>query len=307
MKRDSRITAGACLLITLLAAILALPASAQNAGGGQTKREVLTNASIIELVKLGLSDALVIEKIRQSERNFDTSVEGLRQLKGARVSEAVIREMMIPHSPGAAAPPTATPPATANANNAARQDESDPLASREPGIYAANKGRLTQIHPTAFSGTKSNFLGTAFSYGLAKSKMRATVRGASANLSIAHLRPEFYFYFDEDMSAPGMAMTSFANFSATSPAEFVLVKMERKSNSRETVLMEFGAFGSSTGARDKDVREFTFEKLKSGVFKVTPKANLDPGEYCFYFAGAAGAYGLAGGKLFDFSVTLPAM
>lgn len=303
MKRISRFIVGACLLITLLAALVTIPASAQNVVAGQTKKEILTNASIIELVKLGLSDALVIEKIRQSEQNFDTSVEGLRQLKAARVSETVIREMMSPRSSGAVAPPSTT----SNANNTSQQDESDPLASREPGIYVANKSRVVQIHPTSFSGTKSNFLGAAFSYGLAKSKMRATVRGASANLTIAQLRPEFYFHFDEDLSASGLAMTSFANFSAASPAEFVLVKMERKNNSRETVLMEIGMFGSSTGARDKDVREFTFEKLKPGVFKVTPKANLDPGEYCFYFAGVAGAYGIAGGKLFDFSITLPAM
>ncbi|MGH9846492.1 MAG: hypothetical protein ACREEM_47955 [Blastocatellia bacterium] len=303
MKCNSRFIVGACLSITLLTAFLVIPASPQSAGAGQTQKEVLTNTSVIELVKLGLSDALVIEKIRQSEHNFDTSVEGLRQLKAARVSETVIREMMSPRLSGAAAPPASTP----IAGNTVQQDESDPLASREPGIYVANKGRVVQIHPTSFSGTKSNFLGAAFSYGLAKSKMRATVRGASANLTVAQLRPEFYFHFDEDMSTPGLAMTSFTNFSAASPAEFVLVKMDRKSNSRETVLMEIGMFGSSTGARDKDVREFTFEKLKSGVFKVTPKVNLDPGEYCFYFAGVAGAYGIAGGKLFDFGITLPAM
>jgi hypothetical protein len=33
--------------------------------------------------------------------------------------------------------------------------------------------------------------------------------------------------------------------------------------------------------------------MSERIFKVTPKAKFDPGEYCFYFAGAAGAYGLA--------------
>ncbi|HYE72397.1 MAG TPA: hypothetical protein VEF04_03665, partial [Blastocatellia bacterium] len=56
--------------------------------------EVLTNASIISLVQIGLSDNLIIEKIRQSPGNYDTSVEGLKQLKAARVSDAVIKEML---------------------------------------------------------------------------------------------------------------------------------------------------------------------------------------------------------------------
>jgi hypothetical protein len=301
MKRDIRFIVGVCLPAILLTWIWLAPARAQNAGAGQTQKEVLTNNSVIEMAKLGLSDALVIEKIRQSEQNFDTSVEGLRQLKIGRISDAVIREMMNSRSARPAPPASAAPPA----GSAGSTVDSGPLAAQEAGIYVMKNDQLTQLHPTIFSGTKSNFMKAAFSYGLAKSKMRATVRGASANLSLAQARPEFYFYFDEEMSAAGLAMTSFANFSAASPAEFVLVRMDRKNSSRETVLMEFGAFGSSTGARDKDVRDFSFEKVKPGVFKVMPKANLDPGEYCFYFAGVAGAYGLAGGKLFDFSITPP--
>lgn len=56
--------------------------------------EVLTNASVIELVKLGLADDLIIQKIRQSAGSYDTSVEGLKQLKAARVSDTVIKEML---------------------------------------------------------------------------------------------------------------------------------------------------------------------------------------------------------------------
>lgn len=292
MRNELKVMRGAQLLIALLIMLAGAPARAQQPSAGQTTKEVLTNASVIELVKLGLSEALIAEKIRQSEHNFDTSVEGLRQLKAARISEALIREMMSPRAYGATPMPPVNDPSS---NNKA-------VPTREPGIYAVDKGRVTQLQPTTFSGTKNNFMGAALSGGFAKSKVRASVRGASANLVLAESRPEFYFYFDEDLAAPGLAMTSFAGFSATSPAEFVLVKMERKSNSRETVLMEIGMFGSSTGARDKDIREFSFEKLRAGVFKVTPKAALDAGEYCFYFAGAAGAYGFAGGKLFDFSL-----
>jgi hypothetical protein len=56
--------------------------------------DVLTNAQVIELTKLGLSEATIIEKIRHSEHQFDTSVEALRRLKEAQVSDTVIREMI---------------------------------------------------------------------------------------------------------------------------------------------------------------------------------------------------------------------
>jgi hypothetical protein len=79
--------------------------------------------------------------------------------------------------------------------------------------------------------------------------------------------------------------------------------MNVKEASREAVMGEYGAFtGMSTGARDQDIREYSFEKIKPGVYKVTPKSNLAPGEYCFYYAATVVGLGFAGGKVFDFSV-----
>jgi len=50
------------------------------------------------MVSAGVSDHLIIEKIRASEgANFDTSVAGLRALKSARVSDSVIETMINPH------------------------------------------------------------------------------------------------------------------------------------------------------------------------------------------------------------------
>ena len=100
-----------------------------------------------------------------------------------------------------------------------------------------------------------------------------------------------------------MAGNLFFGLPATSPAEFMMVQMNVKQASREAVMGEFGAFtGVSMGARDKDVREYSFEKLKPGLYKVTPKTQLAPGEYCFYYAGNVTGLGFAGGKVFDFSV-----
>ena len=60
-----------------------------------------------------------------------------------------------------------------------------------------------------------------------------------------------------------------------------------------------------TGARDKDIVGYAFEKIRPGVFKVVPKTDLAPGEYCFFFAGTPQGFGFAGGKVFDFSIPKP--
>jgi hypothetical protein len=62
---------------------------------GQELSKRLTNQDIIEMTALGLSDDVIIAKIRSVAGSeglkFDTSVEGLKSLKTAKVSDAVIK------------------------------------------------------------------------------------------------------------------------------------------------------------------------------------------------------------------------
>src|SRR4051794_14726763 len=89
----------ACSAALLTIVLLAAPAIGQRTiPHGEAIKEVLTNAEVIELTKLGFSDIMIIEKIRQSEHRFDTNMEALRQLKAAQVNDTVIREMINPHS-----------------------------------------------------------------------------------------------------------------------------------------------------------------------------------------------------------------
>jgi hypothetical protein len=289
-------TWGLCLVLS----VLSVPLSVSAQGQKRQLRETMTNETVIELAKMGLGDAIIIEKIRQSERAFDTSVAGLRQLKAARISEALIKEMLgaQPNAPqtdegGTSARATTNPAVTARGA----------IPALQPGIYLNDGGSLKEIYPTTYTGTKAGgFFGTALTYGIKKSKMRAKVRGASANLVTSQKRPEFYFYFDPSLAGDNMAMAGFLVLGASSPGEFVMVRMERKENSRETVIGEFNAFGASSGTRDKDMRDFAFENVRQGVFRVVPKADLAPGEYCFFYAGTPRGLGFAGGKVFDFSV-----
>lgn len=295
--------------MTLLMMILPQALPAQNAA------EVLTNAKILELVKMGLGESLIVAKISRSVCQCDTTTTAIAKLKAAKVSDAIIMAMMDSSEP---VPVRLTPTApthnvveTKGTTSIASVDttaDAGPAALRqisEPGVYLFEGGKMTSIEPSVFSGTKSNFLVGVITYGIKKTKIRAKVRGKSANLQVGSSQPTFYFVFNPDLKNSGATMAGglWWGMPATSPAEFMMVQMETKKASREAVMGEYGTFtGMSTGARDQDVREYSFEKLRAGLYKVVPKTQLAPGEYCFYYAANVAGLGLAGGKIFDFSV-----
>jgi hypothetical protein len=57
-------------------------------------QETLTNQKIVEMVKSGLSNEIVVAKIKSSNSSFDTSATALKGLKKAGVSDAVILVMV---------------------------------------------------------------------------------------------------------------------------------------------------------------------------------------------------------------------
>jgi hypothetical protein len=81
--------------------------------------KIITNADVIAMVKLGLADDIIVSKIRnEKNRNFDTSVGGLKALKASYVSDAVIRVMVSPDAPSkGGVPEVKTAGAAANLNS----------------------------------------------------------------------------------------------------------------------------------------------------------------------------------------------
>ena len=101
-------------LVLGLALVLAGVGAERNA----LAQEVLTNDSVIGLVKAGLPESVVIQKIGSTaaaERKFDTSTDGLIKLKKAGVPDKVIEAMVkAPGTPAAAAPAAAGDPTIAH-------------------------------------------------------------------------------------------------------------------------------------------------------------------------------------------------
>jgi hypothetical protein len=267
-----------CFIVLLGSLATALVSSAQE--------ETLTNASIIELQSLNLGDAVIIEKIKTSKCDFDTSISGLKDLKAANVSGAVIEAMLATKTPAADVPASV-----------AMNDPNDPKSPHDAGIYyyeeVDGKPKLTELDPSIYTGGRSSVAIFA-EYGQS-AKSKAQLNSAHAILQSTNNKPVFYFYFESTKSGLGIERGI-----ATSPNEFVLAQFDcnEKKNFRTLVVGQFNAYaGSQTGPEDRAVKSFDFEKLSPGIYKVSPKQNLANGEYGFFYGGNS-----MSGKVYDFGI-----
>jgi hypothetical protein len=99
----------------VLAAVIVLTLLCSPWLAAQSAAKQLTNQDIKDLVAVGLSSDVIIDKIHAAgATNFDTSVEALKSLKAANVPDAVIRVMINPHAvpPVSSAAPAASSPGT---------------------------------------------------------------------------------------------------------------------------------------------------------------------------------------------------
>jgi hypothetical protein len=249
------------LMLTLVAAALTLFTATS-----LTAQEVLTNDSLVALKKAGLSDAIIISKIRSSQTKFDVSTKGLIGLKNAGLSDQVIEAAV-----NAGSAPAATAPAPPAAPAAAAA-----TATKET-IYHLAAGKYVELNPASSS------METNVSFYSNKSEL--VLKGRKAQYRVTDKKPVFY--------------------SAWGPNEAPLVRMKPGSDHDDRNLKigggSFMPFGGtqSYGVRSEDKIDVDAEKDARGLYKMTPKEPLKPGEYAFVltFGSAAGS-----GRVYDFGI-----
>lgn len=248
------------------------------------QEEVLTNQSILDMMELGFTNDVIVGKIETTKSSFDTRVDALKALKEKGVGNDIIIAMM--------------------RSNKEENDRKEVSKVRKTGIFVKEGDEFRKIYPTVFSGSKTNTLGAALSYGLANAKIKSTINGEHSQNVVDTNAPEFYFYFDQaSTSELSLRATNWWFSVASSPNEFVLVKLNSKGRKRE---MEIGTVniyaGNSVGVNEKNVVKFDIETLSETEFKVTPSWLLSPGEYCFYYQGIIPVGGYSNQAVFDFSI-----
>jgi hypothetical protein len=67
--------------------------------------EIITNETILTMVKAGLGEELIISKIKTSKNQFDVSMDGILKLKNEGVNENIIKAMLEASKPKVSTPP----------------------------------------------------------------------------------------------------------------------------------------------------------------------------------------------------------
>jgi len=251
-------------LILVAAVSLSLP------GATSLAQEVLTNDSVIQMVKAGLPEAVVIAKIKSTSTKFDLKTDSLVSLKKAGISDKVL-EAMVAAGSGAApstAAATPAPPAPALAAGALKTQDV---------IYQLVGGKFVELFATS-ANLETNM-------AFFQSKSEVVVEGKKAQYRTSDKQPVFL-----------------STYSSTD-APLVRLKPGDDHNDRNLKIGSgaFMPFGGTQkmGVRNEDKVPVTIERDPRGFYKVTPSAALPPGEYGFILATGFGA---GSGKIYDFGV-----
>ncbi len=284
IARDAQAALCFCLLAVSLAA----------AQGDGNLRKRFSNQDVIEMAKAGLSDDIIITKIRQAYDagpdavSFDTSVDGLKALKSANVPDSVIKVMINPAPPPAAVVAGSSPVSV------------DPnLPPPEVGVYWRDQKKFILIQGQAVTNTKTGGkAGSFFTDGLRNQHWDATIDGNTSKNVVRDRQPVFYLYVPDGDDA----------------SDYTLIKLNKKGDHREFQIGSFGGIrGGKSGVQKDKVVAFSAEHVGIRVYKLKLDEGLKPGEYAFFMgtgqsntmSGAHGGNrsgGTASGRVWDFSV-----
>jgi hypothetical protein len=251
--------------------------------------EIMTNQSVVALVKDGLGDDLVIAKINSEPCNYDVSTDSILSLKNSGVSEKIITAMVTRCS-------TAT-----EARGIAGDDASpDPMVRHSPGIYVMDSwdtpAALRLVTAATSSGMKTSGNGSVLFPLVA----RLILPGATSHLVVPSANPTFYFYFNPNDQAVSDFGQEHAG-AAHSPDAFSLVRFKQKRDTRELEMGRLSAFGGAVmsfrkGLTLKSKIAFQTEDKGNGIYQVST-GPLEPGDYAFVFTS-----GDQSARVYDFTI-----
>jgi hypothetical protein len=273
---------------------LALACAALGQDSGAIKKR-FTNEDVISMAQLGLTDDVIIAKIRAMSAagdaiSFDTGVEGLKTLKAGGVPDSVIKAMINPSAAG---------PTVIAATSATPMTMDPNLPPPEVGVYWKDRANFVLLQGQALTNTKAGGkAGSLFTNGMRNQHWDATIGGPTSKNVVRERHPSFYLYVPDGSDA----------------GDYVLIKLNKKSDHRE---FQVGSFGGITGGKSgvKKDKELGFKADHVGIrmYKVTLESDLKPGEYAFFMgtgqsatmSGARGGNrsgGTSAGRIYDFSI-----
>ena len=238
-------------------------------------QDVLTNDSIVKMIKAGLGEGIVVSTIQSQPGKYTVTPDALIKLKQEGVSEKIIEAMVAKGSAGAS---VASPsPATGSAM------DSDIPQGVDIGVYFKKAGKWEEMLPDVVNWKTGGVIKHFASAGVVKGDVNGHLQGVHSRNSV-NSPVEVLIYAPE-----GVAIT-----------EYQLIHLhENADDSREFRTVTGGVLHESGGAT-RDVITFEGKKVASRMYKVLlPK--IGAGEYGFLPPGAVTSSSSASiGKMYTF-------
>jgi hypothetical protein len=244
------------------------------AGQAQQLSKKMTNQDVIDMVSLGLSDDVIVDKIHATDgTDFDTSVAALKKLKAAKVPDRVMRAMINPKPAliAVSAPVTSV---------------SRPAASwlpDEAGVYVFIKGKLTEIEPEIVGWQTGGIMKSMATGGLTKGHINGKI-----------MKPK------SAVQLPNPVECIIKTPEGTSVGEYQLLRLDEKGNRREFRALTGGIIHASAGS-EKNTIPSQPEKIAKSTWKIQ-FTDLKKGEYGFLPPGVSSQSLSSAGKIYTFGV-----
>jgi hypothetical protein len=247
-------------------------------------QQALDNNAVVKLIKAGLSDDLIVNTIKLSPGNYDTSANGLIALKKANASDKVIGAILLKAS--GAAPAASNPSAPDASNPSAVQANGLPAGIEDVGVYIKDSsGAWAPMLPEIVIFESSGKFKNIASAGIVKGNLNGRIDGPRSRLN-ATLPVSFAVYLPE-----GVAIT-----------EYQLLHLRLNGGARLFLSAAGGALHTSAGAARDEV-EFQPQKLAPRLYQITLTPSAGRGEYGLLAPGATTSSNKGtSGKIFTVSV-----
>lgn len=253
-------------------AMLLLMASGLGLAQQAARETPLTNEEVVQLCKLDLGDEVVIAKINQAKSvEFKLDTGDLAKLKGEGVSKPVIAAMLNRAS---------APKSVVGAANGLLPGS---FNTEEEGVFLRTGGKEVRLQSV------QGDLSTTWAYIVMLTFL--DFPGLKAEVRNTNHRPTLVI--QSSKNPRGRIF-------------FVKCESNKRDNNRSVKIGRagFGGGSKSWSSPDSDwTVEFDTKEVSGNYWEITPKKDLEPGEYgLLYRGGFTGLLGAGQGELFDFGV-----
>lgn len=259
-------------------ALLSLALAA--AVSAQTAPKPLSNEDVVKMVAAGLPESTIVQVIQKGPTAFDTSPDALIKLKQQGVTPAMMEAML-----GLNANATGTTTTVARAA----------VPSPTKGVFVQVGNDWKRIEEVSSIEVRAvGDLASRMTFGLKESRVICVFRGDKAELQLSNPRPVFR------ISGLG-----------ASARDVYIVAMRLNPDRRD---LEMGRAGllkkTSFGFRKRDIRDVEVKRLGDDLLELTPRHDLEPGEYIMVLGGAGvrsnSSAGFEGTTGYDFGIRISA-